>query len=31
MLASQNGHTEALKLLVANGAKVNAANEVIQN
>jgi ankyrin repeat protein len=31
MLASQNGHTEALALLLANGANVNAAEQVIQN
>jgi ankyrin repeat protein len=31
MLASQNGHTEALALLLANGADVNAAKQVIQN
>ena len=31
MLASQNGHTEALALLLANGANVNAADKVIQN
>jgi ankyrin repeat protein len=31
MLASQNGHTEALALLLANGAKVNVADQVPQN
>jgi ankyrin repeat protein len=31
MLASQNGHTEALALLLANGANVNGALRVIQN
>jgi ankyrin repeat protein len=31
MLASQEGHTEALALLLANGANVNAAKQVIQN
>jgi ankyrin repeat protein len=31
MLASQNGHTEALALLLANGANVNAADVVIHN
>ncbi len=31
MLASQKGHTEALALLIANGANVNAAQQVIQN
>jgi ankyrin repeat protein len=31
MLASQNGHTEALALLLANGANVNAALQVMQN
>jgi ankyrin repeat protein len=31
MIASQNGHTEALALLLANGANVNAAKQVIQN
>jgi ankyrin repeat protein len=30
MIASQNGHTEALALLLANGANVNAAEQVIQ-
>ncbi len=29
MLASEKGHTEALALLLANGAIVNAANKVI--
>jgi ankyrin repeat protein len=29
MFASQNGHTEALALLLANGANVNAAEQVI--
>jgi ankyrin repeat protein len=31
MLASRNGHIEALALLLANGANVNAAERVIQN
>jgi ankyrin repeat protein len=31
MLASESGHTEALALLLANGANVNAAMHVIQN
>jgi hypothetical protein len=31
MLALQIGHTEALALLVANGANVNAAYQVTQN
>jgi hypothetical protein len=31
MIASQVGHTEALALLLANGANVNAANQVVQN
>jgi hypothetical protein len=31
MLASHTGHTEALSLLLANGANVNAAMQVIQN
>ncbi len=31
MFASQNGHTKALALLLANGANVNAAEQVIQN
>jgi ankyrin repeat protein len=31
MLAAQNGHTEALALLLASGANVNAALQVIQN
>jgi ankyrin repeat protein len=31
MIASQEGHTEALALLLANGANVNAAGQVIQN
>jgi hypothetical protein len=31
MLASFTGHTAALALLVANGANVNAAKQVIQN
>jgi hypothetical protein len=31
MLASQNGHTEALALLLANGAIVNAAKQVVYN
>jgi ankyrin repeat protein len=31
MVASQNGHTEALALLLANGANVNAAMQVLQN
>ncbi len=31
MCASHNGHTAALALLVANGANVNAAKQVIQN
>jgi hypothetical protein len=31
MLASQYGRSEALALLLANGANVNAANQVIQN
>jgi hypothetical protein len=30
MIASQNGHTEVLALLLANGANVNAAEQVIQ-
>jgi ankyrin repeat protein len=30
MFASQNGHTEALALLLANGANVNVAEQVIQ-
>ncbi len=29
MCASQNGHTEALTLLLANGANVNAADKAI--
>ena len=31
MFASQDGRTEALALLLANGANVNAAMQVIQN
>jgi ankyrin repeat protein len=31
MIASQNGHTEALALLLANGVNVNAAKQVIYN
>jgi hypothetical protein len=31
MCASQNGRTEALTLLLANGANVNAAKQVIYN
>ena len=31
MWASQNGHTEALALLLANGANVNATAQAIQN
>jgi hypothetical protein len=31
MLASKYGRSEALALLLANGANVNAANQVIQN
>jgi ankyrin repeat protein len=31
MIASQNGHDEALALLLANGANVNAALQVIMN
>jgi ankyrin repeat protein len=31
MIASQNGHTEALALLLANRANVNAALQVTQN
>jgi hypothetical protein len=31
MAASENGHTEALALLLANRANVNAAMQVIQN
>jgi hypothetical protein len=31
MLASRDGHAEALALLLANGANVNAALQVIQN
>jgi hypothetical protein len=31
MIASHYGHTEALALLIANGANVNAAEQVIQN
>jgi ankyrin repeat protein len=31
MLASESGHTEALALLLANGANVNAAKQVVQN
>ncbi len=31
MVSSQNGHTEALALLLANGANVNASMQVIQN
>jgi ankyrin repeat protein len=31
MLALQNGHTEALTLLLVNGANVNAADQVPQN
>jgi hypothetical protein len=31
MLASENGHTEALALLLANGAIVNAAKQVVYN
>jgi ankyrin repeat protein len=31
MLASQYGRTEALKLLLANGANVNAADKVMHN
>ncbi len=31
MCASRSGHTAALALLVANGANVNAAKQVIQN
>ncbi len=31
MIASQNGHTEALALLLANEANVNAAGEVVEN
>jgi hypothetical protein len=31
MLASQNGHTEALALLLADGANVNAADQVIHH
>jgi ankyrin repeat protein len=31
MLAAQNGHTEALTLLLANGANANAAHLVIKN
>jgi ankyrin repeat protein len=30
MLAAQNGHTEALALLLTNGANVNAAEHVFQ-
>jgi hypothetical protein len=31
MLATQDGHTEALALLLANGANVNAGLQVIHN
>ncbi len=31
MFAAQNGHTEALAMLLANGANVNAAELVKQN
>jgi ankyrin repeat protein len=31
MLATRYGHTEALALLLANGANVNAADKVIHN
>ncbi len=31
MAASESGHTKALALLLANGANVNAAMQVIQN
>jgi hypothetical protein len=31
MLASQYGYTAALALLLANGANVNAAKQVLQN
>ncbi len=31
MVASQYGHTEALAMLLANGAIVNAADKVISN
>jgi hypothetical protein len=31
MAASANGHTGALALLLANGANVNAAMQVLQN
>jgi ankyrin repeat protein len=31
MIASQNGRTEALALLLANGANVNAASQVVEN
>jgi hypothetical protein len=31
MWASQNGHTEALALLLANGANVNATEQALQN
>jgi hypothetical protein len=31
MFASQDGRTEALALLLANGANVNAAGQVIHN
>jgi hypothetical protein len=31
MLAAQNGHTEALALLLAHGANVNAAEQVTQS
>jgi ankyrin repeat protein len=31
MAASSYGHTEALSLLLANGANVNAATQVIHN